>query len=105
MTITRDQFYKHFGPKQMETVMRYLIQEVHVLRSERNGLGAGIIRLIVPQLNVLRAEHNMTEITIDQALTALENDIGVLEPLDKDTVLDELKDIWDSLPDYDWMED
>jgi len=105
MTITRDQFYKRFGPKQMETVMRYLIQEVNVLRSERNGLGAGIIRLIVPQLNVLRAEHNMTEITIDQALTALENDIGVLEPLDKDTVLDELKDIWDSLPDYDWMED
>ena len=105
MSITRDQFYNHFGPKQMETVMRYLIQEVNVLRNERNRVGAGIVRLIVPQFNVLRAEHNMTEITVEQALAALENDIGRLEALDMDTVLDDLKSIWDSLPDYDWMEE
>jgi hypothetical protein len=45
----------------------------------------------------------MTEITEEQALAVLENNIGKLDPLDKDVVLDELKEIWDSLPDYDWM--
>jgi hypothetical protein len=60
--ITRDKFYQHFGPKQMETVMRFMVKE----------------------LNVLRARASM-------------------DPLNKDDVLNELNEIWDSLPDYDWM--
>lgn len=103
MAVTRDQFYRHFGPKQMETVMRFLIQETNVLRSDRNQVAAGIVRLIVPQFNVLRAQHNMTEIDEAQALAIFEADIGRLEPLDGADVLDGLKAIWDTLSDYDWM--
>jgi hypothetical protein len=103
--ITRDDFYRHFGPQLLEAIIRFIVQELNTLRSERNKLGAGILRLMVPQINTLRAEHGMTEITLEQAYAVLENDIGKLDPLNKDLILDELKTIWDSLPDYNWMED
>ena len=105
MTISRDDFYKHFGPRLLETIVRYFVDEINTLRTERNRLGAGIVRLVVPQFNVLRAEHGMTQVTEEQALAALENDIGRLELIDKAAMLDNLKTIWDSLPLYDWTDE
>jgi hypothetical protein len=105
MTITRDQFYRAFGPQQMETVVRWVRQELNILRARDGVLAAGIIRMLVAEINLLRQQHGMTLRTPEQGYAALENDIGRLEQLNNEVVLDELKAIWDSLPDYDWMED
>ena len=104
MAVTREQFYKHFGPRQIETVVRYVVQELNTLRNDRNNVCSSIISMLVPQLNILRTEHGMNELTESQALNALFAEIGELEDIDKDAILEELQTIWDSIPAYDWMD-
>ena len=105
MTISRESFYKHFGPKQIETILRWVRQELNDLRARDGVLTAGIIRLLVQEINLLRAQHSMTARTPEQGYTILKNDIGQLDALNKDDVLDELQAIWDTLPDFDWTEE
>jgi hypothetical protein len=105
MAITRDRFYECFGPKLIEAILRWAIDDSNAVRSRIDDVAAGIVRLVVPQFNVLRAEHGMTEVDVQQVLQALKNDIGTTDILEKSAVLDNLKEIWSTLPDYDWMED
>jgi hypothetical protein len=61
---TRHQFYHHFGPKELEAIVKVLFSEI----------------------NILRVRGGLAERTTQQALDALYNE-------------------YQSIPDYDWMEE